>query len=304
MPRSIFTRIAQRLRPAPPAKELHWDASHVRDAWFDAHFHYATDVVAEWLGAERLKTGHLLDFGCGDGITGLGLILRHGAHHVTGVDISQTHKGLPDLAHREIGLSRIPRELTFERIHPGAAFKLDTPCDLVMSWSTFEHIEIPYMAGILNNLHDVMSDDGLFFLQINPLFYSPVGSHLSRFQLPDWAHLLWSEDEVVEAVMKFQGEIPADETEENFHKRDFKTYKEFVLKEYNTLNKLTTSALLALLQAHGFELVREVYGQVAQVPPPSLLDKYPLHDLITDEVRLLLRKQRRAHDRSIPSPSV
>jgi Methyltransferase domain len=281
------------MAPAPTQPPV-WRGDAIHDAWFDAHFNYATDVVADWIEPERLRSGHLLDFGCGDGITGLGLILRHGAQNVTGIDISATHKGLGALAKREIGLDAVPRALRFQRIKAGQTFTLKTPCDAVMTWSTFEHIELPYLSGVLRNLHAVMADDAVFFLQINPLYYSPVGSHLSRFKLPDWAHLLWSPQEVEDAVMKFHGEIPADETEENFHKRDFKDYKAFVLSEYNTLNRLTTSQLIGYLNDNGFEVVREVYGQVAQEPPPELLEKYTRHDLVTDEVRLLLRKRKNA----------
>ncbi len=268
-----------------------WDDGHIRDAWFEAHFHYATDVVADWVGLDRLRSGRTLDFGCGDGITGLGLILRHGARSVLGIDVSATHRGLPKLAQREIGLRRLPANLQFQRITPGQPFKPAHQADVIMSWSTFEHIEWPYMAGVLDNLHQVLADDGVFFLQINPLFYSPQGSHLGRFQLPAWAHLLMTPDELLQAVAAFSGDIPEDEVEENFHKRDFATYKEFVLDEYRKLNKLTTSQLIAQLQLHGFEVVREHFGQVSQMPPPALLAAHTEHDLRTEEVRLLIRKR-------------
>ena len=282
-------RVTQSFRAPRP---LVWRGDLIKDAWFDAHFNYATDVVAEWVGADRLASSHTLDFGCGDGITALGLMLRHNAKQFTGIDISQTHRGLRALAQREIGLTALPPQLRFQRIKAGEIFKLKQPCDLIISWSTFEHIEVPYLDGVLRNLHQVLADDGLFFLQINPLYYSPVGSHLGRFELPDWAHLLWTPAQVVDAVMAYQGSIPADETEENFHKRDFNTYKQFVLNEYNTLNRITTGALVQHLNASGFEVVREAFGQVDKAPPDALLARFAHHDLVTDEVRLLLRKRR------------
>jgi SAM-dependent methyltransferase len=273
------------------APDLSWQGDAIADAWFGSHFNYAADVVAEWVGAERLHAGRSLDFGCGDGITALGLILRHGARHITGIDISQTHRGLAKLARREIKLAALPPQLKFQRIQAGAPFAFKAPFDLIMSWSTFEHIELPYLGGVLDNLHQSLSDDGLFFLQINPLYYSPHGSHLSRFELPAWAHLLWTPDQVTAAVMDYQGDIPADELEENFHTRDFKAYKAFVLKEYDQLNRVTTSALIAHLHQHGFEVVRQAFGQVAGEPPASLLARFEQHDLVTDEVRLLLKKR-------------
>lgn len=276
-----------------PQAAATWSADTIRDGWFEAHFHYAADIVAEWVGAERLARGLLLDFGSGDGITGLSLLLRHGAHSVLGVDVSQTHKGLPALARREIGLSRLPSTLRFERIEPGQPFARGVKADAIMSWSTFEHIEWPYMAGVLDNLYQVLADDGLFFLQINPLYYAPQGSHLGRFQLPAWSHLLLSPDALEDAVAVFSGDIPQEEVEENFHTRDFASYKDFVLDEYRKLNRLTTSQLVDALHQHGFEVVREVYGKVDQQPPAELLERYSLHDLQTEEVRLLLKKRPR-----------
>lgn len=279
------------LQSLRPGADTRWSAAQIRDAWFEAHFNYAADVVAEWVGAERLARGPMLDFGVGDGITGLSLLLRHGAHSVHGVDVSDTHKGLPQLAWREIGLARLPTTLQFERIAPGQAFAQGRRFDTIMTWSTFEHIEWPYMDAILQNLHQVLADDGVFFLQINPLYYAPQGSHLGRFQLPAWAHLRMTPQELEDAVAAFSGQIPQDELEENFFKRDFASYKDFVLDEYRKLNRLTTSQLVEALQRHGFEVVREVYGKVEQVPPPELLEQYSLHDLQTEEVRLLLKKR-------------
>ena len=269
-----------------------WSGDGIRDAWFDAHFHYAADVVAEWIGPERLRSGLMLDFGGGDGITALALLLRHGAHSALGVDVSRTHKGLPALAWRELGLARLPSTLRFERIEPGQPFASGVRAQSIMSWSTFEHIDWAYMDGVLANLHRVLADDGVFFLQINPLYHAPQGSHLGRFQLPAWAHLTMTPDELENAVMAFAGQIPADEVEENFHSRDFGAYKDFVLDEYRKLNRITTGELRGALERHGFEVLREQFGQVAQEPPAELLQRHSRHDLVTEEVRLLLRRRR------------
>ncbi len=283
-----FQNISQ--SPSQP-QQTPWCADSISDAWFAAHFNYAADVVVDWVGLDRLRSTPVLDFGCGDGITALGLMLRYGADRITGVDVSETHRGLAGLALREIGLSALPKQLEFQRIRAGEPFELQQKCGVIISWSTFEHIELRYLSGILRNLHRQMSDDGLFFLQINPLYFSPFGSHLSRFELAPWAHLLHSPSQVTDAVMNFEGSIPADEVEENFHTRDFAAYKEFVLNEYRQLNRLTTGELIRQLTAHGFELVREGYGKVSISPPDTLTEKFSLHDLVTDEVRLLLRKR-------------
>jgi 2-polyprenyl-3-methyl-5-hydroxy-6-metoxy-1,4-benzoquinol methylase len=269
-----------------------WRRDTITDSWFSSHFNYATDVVFEWVGQERLRGTHVLDFGCGDGITALGLMLRYGADRITGIDVSETHRGLAKLARREIGLSSLPKQLEFQKISAGEPFKLNRKCDVIISWSTFEHIELRYLSGILQNLHQQLSDDGVFFLQINPLYFSPFGSHLGRFELAPWAHLLYSPAQITDAVMAYEGNIPADELEENFYKRDFKAYKEFVLNEYQQLNRLRTTELIQHFTAHGFQVVREQYGKVDICPPVALTDNFSLHDLTTDEVRLLLQKRR------------
>lgn len=290
----LIRRLWRQFRPSPAVPEpLHWRDGAIRDAWFDAHFHFAADLVAEWLGPQ-LGAGRTLDFGCGDGITALGLILRHGAPDVLGVDISRTHEGLPKLAQREIELNRLPEALRFQRIRVGETLRLAKPCHSIISWSTFEHIERPYLDRVIRNLHQLLADDGVMFIQINPLFYSPQGSHLGRFQLPPWAHLLWSSQELEQAVLAFEGEIPADELEENFHTRGFEGYKRWVLQEYAQLNRVTAAELKLLFESHGFETLREAYGTVAQEPPAMLLEQFPRDVLVTDELRLLLRKRRPA----------
>jgi 2-polyprenyl-3-methyl-5-hydroxy-6-metoxy-1,4-benzoquinol methylase len=286
--------ILSRLRSMAAAlagPSAHWSGDAIKDAWFDAHFHHAANAVAEWVGEDRIRNGRLLDFGCGDGITMLALVLRYQARRAMGVDVSCTHAGLAELARREIGLRRLPPNLAFQRIVAGERIVSEAPFDVIMSWSTFEHVDLRYLDGILRNLHDLLAPDGVFFLQISPLFHSPQGSHLGRFQLPDWAHLLWSREQLEQAVMAFQGELPTDEIEENFHTRDFASYKRFVLKEYDELNRLTGAELIQRLAANGFEVVRHDDGKVRKQPPPELLARYALDDLQNEEILLLLRKK-------------
>lgn len=268
---------------------LTWQDQVIQDPWFEAHFHYAADVVAEWLG-DAGRLGPVLDFGCGDGITLLGLKLRHGYASALGVDISTTHQKLEKLAEREIELNRLPDELRFQQIKAGERLTHASPFGAIISWSTFEHIDRRYLSNIVSNIYDLLSPGGLAFIQINPLYYSPKGSHLGRFNLPDWAHLLWSKDEVLNWVMAYKEDIPLDEIEENYHKRSFADYKKWVLDEYEQLNQITIDELRQLFIGQGFELVREQVGRVAQVPPNELREKFPDEDLVADEVRFLFRR--------------
>lgn len=260
------------------------------DPWFCSHYQMAADVVAEWLGPDLLAEGRLLDFGCGDGITALGLAQRHGAKNVLGVDISLTQKKLATLARRELGLGRLPKNLQLKVIEPGESLSGKVSVDAICSWSTFEHIDLDLIDGILADLYAMLPKGGRFFLQINPLYYSPSGSHLGRFELPHWAHLLWDKQTVKDAVLGFAGNIPAEELEENFHARTLDQYKRFIFQEYLKLNKITVSELKGRLMRVGFGLLREEAGRVSFDPPDALCEKYPYEDLVIDDIKLLLVK--------------
>ena len=156
-----------------------WDAGRITDEWFRAHFEYAADVVQHWMGnVLDLPTARLLNFGCGDGITDLALVLRHGATAIHGVDIRREYAKLPRIAREQLGMSRIPAALTFETITPSAPLAGKRPLvDGIMSWSTFEHVQRDQLAPIFHDLYACLRPGGYFFIQIEPLFYSPYGSH-------------------------------------------------------------------------------------------------------------------------------
>ena len=169
-----------------------WDAARITDEWFRAHFDYAADVVHQWMGsALDVRTARLLNFGCGDGITDLALVLRHGATAIHGVDIRREYTKLPRIAREQLGMARIPAALTFETIAPSAPLAgRHAGVDGIMSWSTFEHVQRDQLLPILRDLHACLRPGGVFFLQIEPLFYSPFGSHLRRYIETPWQHLL------------------------------------------------------------------------------------------------------------------
>lgn len=273
------------------SQTLEWRGESICDEWFGSHFNYAADVSAEWLG-EMGRKGPLLDFGCGDGITALGLKLRHNYVNVEGVDISTTHKGLEKLAQVQLGLRKLPSGLSFKKIKAGKPIVRREPFAAIMSWSAFEHIATEYLRPVISNLYDLVAPGGIVFIQINPLYHSPQGAHLGRFNLPDWAHLQWSRERVEHWVIDFNGSIPSSETEENFHKRTFGEYKEWVLQEFNQLNRISAQELKSMFEQRGFEVVREVYGKVTKIPPNDLLQKYTEDILRTDELRLLLQRPR------------
>ena len=177
------------LAPSPFAQTGSNDAGvapvaskQVTDPWFRDHFDHAASIVETWLRPEiDLQNAVLLDFGCGDGITDLGVALKCRPRAMTGVDTTSKFAHLDGLAVSQLGLNRLPEYLSFRRIEEGHRLAGTMQVDAVFSWSTFEHIDRRFLPAIIADLFDLLPSGGLFFMQIEPLYYSPFGSHLLRF---------------------------------------------------------------------------------------------------------------------------
>jgi hypothetical protein len=273
--------------------QAHWDASRITDEWFRAHFGYAADVVHQWLqGALDIRAARLLNFGCGDGITDLALALRHGANAIHGVDIRREYAKLPRIAREQLGMARIPAGLTFETIAAGAPLaSRHAGMDGIISWSTFEHVRRDQLLPILRDLHACLRLGGVFFIQIEPLFYSPFGSHLRRYDEVPWHHLMASEDELWRVIEAHRGPIDAREVDFGFADFGVEGYKRFVFKEYLALNRLTADELVALSAQAGFNVLRQERRLMDLPIPEGLLRRYPEPLLHNNEILLLLIKQ-------------
>lgn len=267
----------------------HWDADKISDEWFRAHFHYAADVVRQWLGEPLdLTQSKILNFGCGDGITDLALALRHGATAIHGVDIRKEYAKLPRIAKAQLGLRRVPAALSFETIKPSAPLAGRVQVDGIFSWSTFEHVQRDQLLPILRDLHACLRPGGKFFLQIEPLYYSPYGSHLRRYNEQPWHHLLQTQAQLWQGIEAQQGPIAAEETDFGFADFGVEGYKKFVFNEYLALNRLTADELVAITQQAGFTVLREERRQVDTPIPEALLERYSEAQLRTNEIFLLL----------------
>lgn len=269
-----------------------WDAKKISDEWFRAHFEYAGDVVHQWVGSVlEVRTARFLNFGCGDGITDLSLVLRYGATAIHGVDIRREYEKLPRIAREQLGMRRIPSALTFETITPGAPLAGRRELvDGIMSWSTFEHVQRDQLAPIFADLYACLRPGGYFFIQIEPLFYSPFGSHLRRYDDVPWHHLLASEDELWKVIQNHEGPMDASEVDFGFADFGVEGYKRFVFKEYQALNRLTADELVQLTGQAGFVVARQERRQVDMAIPDVLKGKYPDELLLNNEIFLLLQK--------------
>ncbi|AYM97751.1 class I SAM-dependent methyltransferase [Acidovorax sp. 1608163] len=283
----LIARLQERLLGVAP-----WDAGQITDEWFRAHFEYAADVVNHWVGSVLdIPKSQFLNFGCGDGITDLSLALRYGATSIHGVDVRREYQKLPRIAREQLGMQRVPVALTFETIQSGDALaQAGVQYDGIMSWSTFEHVRRDQLATILADLHACLRPGGYFFIQIEPLYFSPYGSHLRRYDDTPWHHLLATEDELWKVIENHQG--PIDPAEVDFGFADFGVdgYKRFVFNEYKALNRLTADELVQFAKGAGFSVAREERRTVDLEVPEGLLSQYPRDWLVNNEIFLLLRK--------------
>lgn len=269
-----------------------WDASKISDEWFRAHFYYAADVVHEWVGGVvSIPDAKLLNFGCGDGITDLSLVLRYGAKSIHGVDVRREYLKLPKIARDQLFMDRVPTALTFETIQSGDA--LASPSrqyDAVMSWSTFEHVRRDQLGTIFSDLLACLRPGGYLFIQIEPLFYSPYGSHLRRYDDVPWHHLLASEDELWNVIRTHEGPIDGAEVDFGFADFGVEGYKRFVFNEYKALNRLSADELVDFARQAGFDVTRQERRHVDLPIPESLQTRYPRELLLNNEIFLLLQK--------------
>ena len=280
---------------APIADEpAAWTEDGISDEWFASHFRYAADVVHDALSAVLAPSASsLLDFGCYDGITGLGLTLRHRWKRVIGVDIDPGFDALPRLAQEQIRLQRLPLGLEFRRIAPNESLAPIGPVDAIMSWSVFEHVERSILDRVVADFHTVLVPGGYCFLQVDPLFFSPQGSHLGRFATAPWAHLRKTDDELERFVMAATaGIVPPDEITEQFRSMSFEQYKRFIFRHYRELNRITADELLALFARNGFDLVWEKRRRTTEAIADELVGRYDADLLRTCEIFALFRSSR------------
>ena len=269
-----------------------WDPSRITTTWFDSHFNHASQRVVEWLSPElQLESPvSLMDFGCGGSITTLGVALRYPGVQVHGVDIGDKYLQLPELARDQLSLQGLPDNLHLQQIQPLQPLAPEYHIDAIFSWSVFEHIPQSQIPVIMQDLYDMLPAGGLFFLQIEPLYYSPWGSHLRRFVDTPWAHLLWPSDELRNTVLEYEGDIPPQHQGHQYRALDMQAFKHFHMGEYDSLNKITADQMKGFMLDAGFEIIRGQRLEMNLDIPKSLLKQYNELDLLTNGILLLARK--------------
>ena len=275
-------------RPIAPAgmTQEGWSYKGITDSEFESNFLWAADVCDMWLKglSSNKEPLRILDFGCGSGTTALGMALRYG-YDVVGVDISSNMHQLAKNAKTQLGLKELPKNLSLRQINPGADLKEFGRFDAIISWSVFEHVDTNLFSDIINNFFEILTPGGVVFIQIEPLYSSPFGSHLKMLIDEPWSHLLYGREKVRSiAFLKPQPD--------NFHlplsnPQSFDQYRQYLLNEFDKLNRIKAEDLVRMFKEVGFRIVKEERSKMQLEPPALLLQNFSYEDLITNEIRVM-----------------
>jgi SAM-dependent methyltransferase len=248
---AIESHILSRLRPDTslmPGRP--WIEGRVAGAtdfdrfrWLRAHIDAAAEEIIGFLegAGVTLRDRRVVDVGCGDGLIDLGLIIRSEPAELIGVDIVPTDTNeLADLARRFLGLDELPAGLRFAQSDPESLPIEDGSADVVVSWSTFEHVDTP--GRLLAEIERILAPGGVLFLQIWPLYYSPHGSHLWHWHPNGFAHRHLDRDALIAPML--EDESVSDDV------------KQAMLTDLDTLNKITLDELNQHIEDAGLRVVR------------------------------------------------
>lgn len=279
--------------------ELRYRGLRQRDPWFYSHYVAAANQVGRQLSRYiPLKSARILDFGCGDGFMALGMH-RFDPKEVIGVDLNPAYQHLPEVAHRYLGMQNLPEKISFRQVEENKPLPFpDEFFDAAYAWSVFEHVQD--VDQTLQELHRVLTPGGIFFIQIEPLYYSPFGSHLRRLIPEPWAHLKLPEEELLQRAIAAEDQIASVEKDLAYQSLEFETYKQFLLNEYRQLNRVTMRELTELAERYFRLVLQQRVRAYPYSAPPELLTRYAEADLLTNEIGLTVQK-REKHAAQVPS---
>jgi SAM-dependent methyltransferase len=260
------------------------------DTWFHSHFVTAANEIGDHLSRfVRLNQSRVLDFGCGDGFTALG-VTRFNTKEIVGVDLTLAYSYLPEISRRYLGMDTLPNNLSFQQVAEGEPLPFENGSfDAIYTWSVLEHVQdVDY---VMHELYRILESEGILFIQIEPLYHSPFGSHLQRLIPEPWAHLTMAKDAFLERAWNAPDQVRDGEKDLAYRKNAFIDFKKFLISEYQNLNRITAGELEAAAQNSGFNVIAQEKRQGHPYRPPAeLLEQYPAEDLLTNDMRLTLQK--------------
>ena len=260
-----------------PVSELSWRRG--AGDWFHKHFdHAARTVLSYMLGDSPLLDGRVLDVGCGDGITDLGMFLRRRPERLVGIDPFHGYERLLEVARaNHLPIERLPEGLEFLPADANSIPFPDDHFDVVVSWGSLEHIAGGYHAA-LDEIRRVLRPDGLLFAHPG-LYYSDIGNHLGEFAFArdePYVHLKKDPETLKRLVLSSE----PDRMDRSGHVATPAEYWQW----YTELNPITVRGFEQDLRARGFEPWRVAIRTHERVDYTPELQRYPMQDLAEGEL--------------------
>ncbi len=260
----------------------------INDKDFDNKFNFVIEIFKQWMPVKfDYSKSIILDFGCGFGIMALAIALKLKPRKVIGVDINSYHNKLVDMVKDRLKISALPENLEFHEILPNETLSKMFKVDVIFTWSTFEHVNRPNLEEVIRELNGSLSENGLLFLQITPLYYSAFGSHVDTLINDPWAHLLMQNDLFRYAVMTTpkHNTIYKEEQDDNYE-----MIKSEIWSCYETLNKITADELIELFENNGFQTLRQIRTNCDMEPPKRLSRIFSEEILKNEQIVVLFQK--------------
>jgi len=238
----------------------HWRTDSFVTEQYRASFMDVPKILDDWMSPYGGLIGKtVLDFGCGECVSGLGVALNEPTTMVVGVEVVPRIQDCLAFAQREIVLNVLPSNLALRQVKPGDEALPGKKYDFIFSWSVFEHIDQRLLPGIITQLRESLKPNGKILVQIAPLYYSSEGSHLLPWTKERWSHLSLQDDIHTARLKAAAG--------------DEATFRDLT-QMYRTLNRITYQELAKLMRAAGLKIEREYFSREKFEIPAGLLDVY------------------------------
>lgn len=246
--------------------------------WFYKHFdHAAPTVISYMLADSPLLRGRILDVGCGDGITDLGIALRTEPECLIGIDPFRGYERLPEILRaNQIDPDAIPASLRFLPADANHLPFEDDSFDVILSWGSVEHIAGGYHQALLE-MRRVLRDGGRLFIHPG-LYYSSIGHHLGEFSAEPHVHLRRSREALRDLVMN----TPPDYID---RAGEFASPEQY-WRWFEELNPITVDRFEQELRMLGFEFDRAALRTDERIDYTPELQRYPLLHLGIAELYL------------------
>lgn len=260
--------------PGVAVENLSWKRGH--GDWFFRHFDHAAATAVSYMLADSPKLkGRILDVGCGDGITALGVALRTGCEELVAIDPFRGFDRLPEiLVANHLPPDTIPKRVKYLGEDANFLSFADDSFDVVISWAAVEHFAGGYLQA-LREMKRVLKPDGLLFIHPG-LYYCNAGHHLAEYCTDPFFHLRKTREQIREIVFtaKANYEDRAGETPTPAQHWQW----------FNELNPITVTRFEQELRALEFEPWRVAIRTEGMVEYTPETLAWPMQDLAINEL--------------------